>query len=569
MDAETGAWSSLTYQELLGGAMCVARRLRALGLRRGDRVLISLPTSLELIETLYGVLLTGGICVPIFPASATPKASRWRARATTIARVVQPAGAIVTRSLRLHMRSVLALQAEGLFTTTPSALLSQDGEEDLPVTLRPEDLALIQFTSGTTTEPRGAAITHDALMANVDALVEGMSFDANDVSVSWLPSYHDMGLIGHLFTPVRCAIHQYLLSPQAFIRSPVRWLRLISEVRATQTTAPNAAYEICVRKVPPSERVGLDLSSLRWALNGAELVQAGTIERFCRAYEPQGFDPAAMRPVYGLAEATLAAALGPVGGVEVDEIDRQRFTIEQRSYASVGEEEAERIACVSVGRPITGHEIRIATEEGEELGAREIGEVQIRGRAVMSGYFNNPEATHAAFAAGGWLKTGDLGYLDERGLLYVSGRAKELIIVNGENYRPQDFEAAADAVGAVRAGRVVACGVVSEERGTEEVVLFAEVRPSSELEPAEIRRRLIESSVEKVGRRPDHVVLLEPGALPKTTSGKLRRAAVRASFEAGLQLTASRRRLTEPLSQGLRTLVELAQAHVTSILGWR
>lgn len=559
---------TINYGDLLSMGLQVATGLKERGLRRGDRVLVCVPTSVELVASLYGVFLAGGVCVQVYPPSLSRRIERWKAQATAIARAVQPAGAIVVRSARLHMQSILERQGEDLFTTTPKSLLRRGQRSEDAVSVQPDDLALIQFTSGTTAYPRGAAITHRSLMANIDALVNGMSLDENDISVSWLPPFHDMGLVGHIFTPVRRAVHQYFLSPRTFRKNPLRWLQQISEVRATQTTAPNAAYEICARRIPASARGALDLSSLRWALNGAELVHARTIERFCRAFEPCGFHREALRPVYGLAEATLAATLGPIDGPRVDRIDRRLFKSERRAQPT-SSSAIDRISFVSVGEPIPGHELRIVDHSGRQLGQREVGEIHFRGPAVMRGYFNNPEATAKALGSDGWLKTGDLGYLTDDGQLYVTGRQSELIIKNGRNYLPQDFEAAAATVDGVRAGRVAAFGVPNEQSGTEEVVVFAEVRVSHEWEAVQLQRLLSEAIVEATGLRPDRIKLLDPGVLPKTTSGKLQRSVVKAAFEDGRPLEGNRRPKTDAILPHLRSLAGLLEVRFSRLLGWQ
>jgi acyl-CoA synthetase (AMP-forming)/AMP-acid ligase II len=521
-----------------------------------------------MVVSIYGVLLAGGVVVQVYPPSTSRRIERWKSQAMAIARVVQPAGAIVAPSAQLHMRSILARQGEDLFTTNPQKLIKSVRHADAPVAVQPEDLALVQFTSGTTMHPRGAAITHRSLMANIDGLVAGMSLGADDISVSWLPPFHDMGLIGHIFTPVSGAVYQVLLSPRTFRKNPLRWLQQISELRATQTTAPNAAYEICARRVPAAARRELDLSSLRWALNGAELVHPRTIDRFCRAFEGCGFRREALRPVYGLAETTLAATLGPVDGPRVDRIDRQSFKSDRQARPARSPM-SDRISFVSVGRPLPGHELHIIDRTGQTLGPREVGEIRLNGPSVMRGYFNNPEATAKAIDADGWLRTGDLGYVDDDGLLYVTGRRNELIIKNGRNYLPHDIEAAASTVDGVRAGRVVALGVPHEQSGTEELVVYAEVRVSHRWQAVQLRRRIADAIVDATGLRPDRITLLDPGVLPKTTSGKLQRSVVKAACENGQPLVNDRQHRTDVLVPSLRSIAGLLEVRFSRFLGWQ
>ncbi len=567
-DIEGRPSKSIDYGDLFTSACRAATALKEQGLRRGDRVLVCIPTSLELVTILYGVLAAGGIVVPVYPPYASRTTRAWKARVSSAVRLVQPAGAVTAEENVLHMRSILAQQGPSLFTLSPSKLLAGQSSPDGPVDVEPDDLALIQLTSGTTAEPRGAAITEGNLIANISGIVEAMNLDENDTAISWLPPYHDMGLIGHIFTPLTCATHSVLMPTQSFREDPVRWLRLITEMRGTQTTAPNAAYEICARRLTTSERAGLDLSSLRWALDGAEQVHIGTIERFCNAFEGSGFNRKAFRPVYGLAEATLAATFGDRGGPVVDWIERDPFTDECRAKSAVGNT-GDRIGFTSVGHPIGEQQLRIIDEQGEELGARRIGEVCLHGPVVMKGYFNDPVSTASVIESDGWLRTGDLGYLDEDGALYITGRRRELIIKYGRNFSPHHLESAAETVPGVRRGRVVACGVPNTSWGTEEIVMVAEARKPRRATDEELRRLVIEAVYETTGARPDSVVVAEPGALPKTTSGKLRRGAVRRVLLESGSLPAAKTPLVEAIApETLRSLVELVEARVTRALGW-
>jgi len=442
--------------------------------------------------------------------------------------------------------------------------------------VRSEDLAFIQFTSGTTRRPRGVSVTHAALMANIEALVAGMGLGPADRSVSWLPPYHDMGLVGHVFTPVCCAVHQHLMPPQRFLEQPARWLELIGQVRATQTTAPNSAYSMCVTRIPAERRRGLELGSLRWALNGAELVLAETLDKFTDAFAGCGFDREAFRPVYGLAEATLAATFSPPnGGPRVDWVDRHHLAAERvarpMSHGAGGAQ-----AFVSVGAPIPGHELKLvrasaasrrADSAGEPCAEREVGEIWFRGPSVMRGYFNNPGAT-VEVLRDGWLRTGDLGY-SAGGCLHVTGRSKELIIKRGRNYQPQDFETACLTVPELRPGRTVAFGASNSVTGTEDIVLVAEVRDPARAADPRLVRRVTSVVGEHTGLPPDRVELLQPGVLPKTTSGKLQRGKVRAAYESGVPLETSDEGLVEALTEGARSVVDLAVARVRRLLGWQ
>lgn len=561
---EDGKTTRLPYDELLERSLGVATQLRERGLRRGDRLLICLPTSEQLLAVIWGVMLAGGVCVPVYPPTPAHGLGRWKEQVDVMARITQPCGAVVAAEARVHMAAVLEARTEDLFTVTPAEL--QGGSAGEPEVIDPADLAFIQFTSGTTRQPRGVSITHAALMANVRALVAGLELEPADVSVSWLPPYHDMGLVGHVFTPVERGAHQVLMPPARFLLRPVRWLRLISDLQATQTTAPNSAYSMCVRRVPRQARAGLQLDSVRSALNGAELVQVETHESFCEAYGPSGFPPQALRPVYGLAEATLAVSLGPLAGARYDWVNR-------RVLAGAGEAvparrdsgEAQAFACVGAALP--GHELQIMRGEDRPCEEREVGEIWFRGPSVMQGYFNNPQATREVLRDG-WLRTGDLGYLAD-GLLYVTGRRKELIIKGGRNYLPADIEAVCMDEPRLRAGRAVAFGLPNRQTGTEDLVMVAEVREAAAAKDRSLAQRITAAVVERTGVRPDRVELVEPGLLPKTTSGKLQRSRVRAAYETGRPLERRGRWQVEALRERGRSLLDLVWVKMRRRLGWQ
>ena len=472
---------------------------------------------------------------------------------------------MTTPALRLHISAVLERGGRELFTLCPPRRVGGDDRSPAPVSCEPGDLAFIQFTSGTTRQPRGAAISHGALAANVSALNHCMGFTPEDISVSWLPLYHDMGLVGHVFTPLASGIHQHLLPPSQFLFRPARWLELISELGATQTTAPNFAFSLCAHRVSPRQANRLDLGSLRVCLNGAETVLPETLGRFQAAFGPRGFRPEAMRPVYGLAEATLAVTLSGPGPVSVDRVDRERLAAAGRAEPYQGA--ARGLEISPVGAPIPGHQLAVVHEDGRPCQEREVGEVRVRGPSLMQGYFNDPVGT-AKVLRGGWLYTGDLGYL-AGGQLHITGRRKEVVIKAGRNYAPQDFEAACMEVEGLRQGRAVALGLPNPGAGTEDMVLVAEVRdPRATADPG-LRGRVAAAVSERTGLRPDRVLLVKAGTLPRTTSGKLQRAAVAAALERGEALTPDGFSLLRRPRALARSLTEKVSARVERLLGWR
>ncbi len=560
----SGRETRLSFAQLLRQSLRAAGALQAAGMRQGDRVLICLPTGPEVVLATFGAMLAGGVCVPIYPPNPTKGLRGWKERVRVINRVAQPCGAVIANDGRLHAASLLEEIGEDLFTLSPAALGDHDPAD--PVNVLPSDLAFIQFTSGTTRQPRGVSVSHEALMANVAALAAVMQLEPGETSVSWLPPYHDMGLVGHLFVSMYCGVHQYLVPPLTFMREPVTWLRLLSDTRAVQTTAPNFAYSTCARRIPEAQRAGLDLSNLRLALNGAELVQAETLDAFCTAFVPHGFSREAFRPVYGLAEATLAATFSSPGGPRVDWVHRHHLASTGEAQPVDGQHpDAQPI--VSVGHPIPDHELMVVDGDGRDLPDRRVGAIRFRGPSVANGYFNNPQASVEVFRDG-WVVTGDLGYRVD-GALHVTGRQKEIIIHNGLNYLPQDIEIACLEVPGLRAGRVVAFGTSNPRTGTEDLVLVAEVRRSSMAGDPELSERVRSVVEERTGLAPDRVELIQPGLLPKTTSGKLQRNRVKEAFEAGEPLSGDRRTVGDFLTGRLRSFAGVANSRLRRLLRWQ
>ncbi len=557
--------TEISYAALTRDSLAAAAALRARGMRQGDRVLLCLGTGPELLHALFGVMLGGGVAVPVYPPLLTRGLRRWRQRAEAIARVSQPCGAVASAGGALHMASVLeSVGGEDLFVATPSALRGSGARVEAARVL-PEDLAFIQFTSGTTAEPRGVPVTHAALMANIRAMVAALGLRTDDVSVSWLPPYHDMGLVGHVFAPLYLGAAQHLMSPADFIRDPASWLELITRVGATQTTAPNFAFSMCVSRITEVRRAPLRLGSLRLVLNGAEQVQWATLEAFAAAFGPCGFSPEAFRPVYGLAEATLAATISPAGGPQVDRVDRAALA--ERGVARPSSRtDRDGQEFVAVGCPVEGIDLRILDAGGERCPDRAVGQVHLRGPSVMSGYYNNPQAT-APVLRDGWLATGDLGYM-ARGQLHITGRQKELIIKTGRNLLPQDIEAACLEVAGLRTGRAVAFGLPNPSTGTEDVVLVAELRDRALGASPLLADRVSRQVHGRTGVKLDRLELVPPGALPRTSSGKLQRTAVRQMLERGELPRAAGSRLGSLVRGGVRSVGALLGARARRLLGW-
>src|SRR5262245_1026436 len=390
----------------------------------------------------------------------------------------------------------------------------------------PDRLAILQFTSGSTADPKGVMLPDRCVLANVDAIARALAITSADRAVSWLPLYHDMGLIGLLMTPMLTGFELVLGAPTDFLAAPAVWLEWIAHYRGTITAGPNFAYALAARAL--RRATDLDLSSWRLALNGAEPVDPAAVESFCAAAAPHGFDVRAAFPVFGMAEATLAVTFPEVGtGMAVDVVDRIALENERYAAPASGGTAAERRLAM-LGRPLHGFELRICDpESGDALREREVGELELRSPSVTPGYYGNVAATEAAFHDD-WLRTGDLAYLVDDQLV-VCGRLKDMIIVGGRNVFPEDVERAAANVDGVRAGNVIAFGS-DHRRGRESIVVVAETRAADNTTP--MRAAVATSVCDAVGVPPVDVVLVRPGTLPKTSSGKLQRSLCRARYHA-------------------------------------
>jgi 1-acyl-sn-glycerol-3-phosphate acyltransferase len=539
-----GRVEQVSYGRLWEEAARVAAGLSKRGVERGDTVALMLPTGLDFLRSFHGILVAGGVPVPLYPPVRLDRLEEYLVRQ---AGILANAGArcLITMHEVTPVAHLLRAAVPSVRDVVTADELARHARPAARVMGTAEDAALVQYTSGSTGNPKGVLLTHANLLANIRALAAGVELKPTDTVVSWLPLYHDMGLIGTWLSALYHGIPLILMSPLSFLARPERWLWAMHEYRATLTAAPNFAYELCVRRIPDAALEGLDLSSWRCACNGAEPVSPDTLEGFARRFGRHGFRREAFMPVYGLAECTVGLCFPPVGrGPVVDRVARGPCEREGRAVpAAAGDRTALRF--VSVGTPLPGHEVRILDDRGAEVAERQVGRLVFRGSSVMVGYFRNPEGTAAVTLPDGWLDSGDLAYR-AAGEFYITGRVKDVVIKGGRNLIPQEIEEVAGGVEGVRRGCVVAFGVADPTQGTEALVVVAETRVTDRTELARLEGAVIERIATAVGVPPDRVILVPPGVVAKTPSGKLRRGTMKERYGAGRlgakpQLSVSRR----------------------------
>ncbi len=556
--AEQARWFG--WEEVRRQAHAVCGGLLALGVRRGDRVALIFPTSPDFFAGFFGTLLAGAVPVPLYPPVRLGRLQEYMARTTrmlaaTAARVVL-ADARVKRLLGEPVAAARTRWGCRTLADLPRAA----PPADLPPA-QPQDLALIQFSSGTTVAPKAVALSHRALVAQT-RILNSFWADAPGLRhscASWLPLYHDMGLIGCVFPALARDASLTLLPPELFVTRPALWLRAIARYRATISPAPNFGYSLCLARVADAEMEGVDLSCWRAALNGAEPVAPGVLRAFAQRFARWGFSPAALTPVYGLSEAALAVTFSDLDRpYRSGRFDRQALATERLAQPPGATAAATEI--VSVGRPVPGFRLSIRGARGEELPAGRVGRLWIQGPSLMDGYLNDPQATAQALRDG-WLDTGDLAFLDE-GQLYLAGRAKDVVILRGRNHSPAEIEQAVDAVPGVRPGCAVAVSWLPEGAAGERLALFVETaRRATEADLAALPAGCRTAVAAATGLAVDLLEVLAPGTLPRTSSGKLRRAETLRLYLAG--------DLTPPARVSVLRLAEAAARSGVAYARWR
>jgi fatty-acyl-CoA synthase len=502
-------------------ALSIAADLAARGIGKGDCVALVLPTCPDFVECFFGVMLAGAIPVPLYPPVRLGKFDEYHRKTAAMLRAVDAALVITDQRIRRFLGVAVEKAAPRLGCVVATDLGVADVVD---IGLAPDDIAFIQFSSGTTHDPKPVALTHENLLYNLATIRNYLAEVGTPVpvGVSWLPLYHDMGLIGNLLSAFYIPAPLVLLPPELFVTRPGSWLRAISRHRGTISAAPNFAFGLCVNRITDEELDGVDLSSWRLCLNGAEAVSAAMQRRFSERLEPWGFDPTALTPCYGMAEASLAVTFKPSGTMF------KTFAVEHETLASKGVVEPGSKELVSVGFPLAGVEVEVRDDQSQPVPPDHTGRIFVSSPSVMAGYYRRKDLTDEALQDG-WLDTGDLGFVHD-GELFVCGRRKDTVIIRGANHAPQDFEAALEGLAGVRTGCAVAVGFVPEGEEEEALAMLVETTRDA---PPTLASDVTSRVVERTSILPAHVELLAPGTLPRTSSGKMRRSEARTQWLEG------------------------------------
>jgi acyl-CoA synthetase (AMP-forming)/AMP-acid ligase II len=520
--------TQLTYQELDFKARAIASRLQHQG-AAGERVLVLCRPGLDHVAGFFGCIYAGAVAVPVH--------ERLAPRLSSVVPDAQARFALATAETHANVRAAVDDLDEGRHLQW--GLTDDVGDADSWVTpdLDPDAIAMVQYTSGSTTAPKGVVLTHRNLLHNMETVRQVWGGDDTAVSVFWLPSHHDMGLIGAILSMLYVGCTTHLMSPTAFVKRPMRWLEAISRHRATFTVAPNFAYELCIEQSTAEERAALDLSSLAMAMNGAEPVRPATLQRFADAFASSGFRPQAQFPVYGLAEATLLVSGGSDSALPVvHHIDRAALSEDR--VVDVEPESQSAVALIGCGRPAGGQRVVIVDPVTRRpCQADEVGEIWIAGPSVARGYWQRPEETEQTFSAflsgtsdGPFLRTGDLGFL-RSGQLFITGRCKDLITIRGGNYYPNDIELTVqDCDPVLVSGRGAAFAITPGLGAVEQLVVVQEVHRHREVELYDIIDKIWVAIADRYGIRTHSVVLVEHLSIPTTSSGKIQRGQCKRLF---------------------------------------
>jgi len=519
----------LSYRDLRREALVFARRLRTAGFMPGERIALIAETSSAFVRAFFGCAYAGIAPVPMPLPMAFGGREDYVHHIHGMLQAARVSGVFGPTSLAAWLTDAagaLDLRTIGDFQALDD-LAEADG--DLPA-VAPDDIAYLQFSSGSTRFPSGITVTHRSFMANARAIVRhGLQVKDQDRCVSWLPFYHDMGLVGFLLSPITAQLSVDYLPTQEFARRPLTWLSLISRNRGTLSYSPSFGYELCARRMASAKPEGLDLSSWRGAGIGGDMIRPHILAAFAEAFAAHGFDQRAFLPSYGMAETTLAISFAPPNtGAVVDHVDTDVLEGEGRAVAPQTPDARSR-TFVLCGPPLPDHEVEIRGPDQTPLGERRVGRLFVRGPSLMRDYFDQPDKTAHVLSEDGWLDTGDLGYRVGESLV-ITGRAKDLIIVNGRNIWPQDLEWSAEQVSGLRSGDVAAFAI--DQGDMEHIIVLAHCR-TSEVEAREALRAAVAGTLRREHGAEAQVLLIPPHSLPQTSSGKLSRSRARQLFLGG------------------------------------
>lgn len=518
--------ATLSYGQLQRDAQAMSDTLAARGIGPGHTVALMLPSSLDFLRAFFAILFCGAIPVPIYPPWRAARLEDHLRRQAGILASCQAVALIGDQRLTPLAKLLGAIAPEMRHVLSAEALAAAGPKNGALPTVSAEHLALLQYTSGSTGEPKGVMLNHTNLLANIRAWGQALALTRDDVAVSWLPLYHDLGLIGAWLGSLYHGCPLVLMSPLDFLARPRVWFETLDRYRGTISAAPNFAWALMLREVHHLQQSGLDLSALRYLANGAEPISAATLEAFATAYAPLGIRRQALAPVYGLAENTVGLAVTPPGREPLI-VPASRTALQSGHYTQPQADD-DRQLIVGCGQPLPGHQIRIVDPHGRPLPEGQIGELQFRGPSACGGYYRDPEAS-AALKQDGWLRSGDLAFMLGNEL-FIHGRSKEIIIRAGRNIAPYEIEEAIGQLSGVRRGCVVAFGVPDAVSGSEKLIIAAETRLRDATRRDQLSAEIRRACSELEGLPADEVLLLPPHALAKTSSGKLRRAAIRAAY---------------------------------------